>query len=262
MVSQIHPTAIIAPGAVIGDGCDIGPYCVIGPHVRLGDGARLESHVVLDGHTTIGHNNHFYPFACIGKQTQDLKYKGGTASLEIGDDNCFREYVTIHTATDDGGKTIVGSRVNMLAYCHVGHDCTIGNGVIMSNCCHIAGHVMVEDNVVFGGMGGVHQFVKVGRGSMVGATCKLVQDLLPYAIADGNPGEPVTVNKIGMQRQGVAAETIALVVKAHKLVFRSGLTLDAALAEVEALGDLPELRHLVAFARSATRGLARPAAKE
>jgi UDP-N-acetylglucosamine acyltransferase len=258
MPTIIHPTAIIMPGAKIGENCQIGPYCVIGPQVTLGDGCILDSHVVVDGLTTLGRNNRLYSFACIGKQTQDLKFKGGIVAVEIGDNNTFREFVTVHAATTDGNKTILGSNINLLAYCHIAHECVIGDGVIMSNCTQIAGHVTVGKHVVIGGMGGVHQFVKIGDMCMVGATCKLVQDLVPYSLADGNPAEPVTVNKVGMQRHGISAETISQVQKAHKLLFRSNLTTEAALKEIETLGDSPEIRNLVDFVKSAERGLARP----
>src|SRR5262249_21574887 len=145
MTTTIHSSAIVDPRAQIGDGCEIGPYSIIGPEVRLGDGCRLHSHVVLDGHTTIGPRCEFYPFACIGLKTQDLKYKGGTCSLEIGSENVFRENVTVHTATGDGGVTRIGSHGNFLAYAHIAHDCVVGDHVIFSNCGTLAGHVTVAD---------------------------------------------------------------------------------------------------------------------
>src|SRR5258706_148970 len=156
---MIHPTAIIHPKAQIGAGCEIGPYCVIGENVVLGDACRLHSHVVIDGHTTLGQGNEIFPFASIGLKTQDLKWKGGVTRTQIGDKNTFREYVTIHSATSDGETTIVGSNNHILAYCHVAHNCVLGNHIIMSNVATLAGHVTVEDNAVIAGLAAGHQYV-------------------------------------------------------------------------------------------------------
>ena len=144
---SIHPTAIIHTGTQIGEGCEIGPYCVLGEHVVLGAKCKLHSHVVIDGHTRLGSGNQIYPFASIGLKTQDLKWKGGVTRTEIGDNNTFREYVSIHSATDNGDATVVGSRNNILAYCHVAHDCQLGNDIIMSNVATLAGHVTVGDQI-------------------------------------------------------------------------------------------------------------------
>src|SRR5216117_891473 len=148
---MIHPTAIIHPNAQVPSTCHIGPFCVIGEHVKLGDHCQLHSHVVIDGHTTLGKGNEIFPFASIGLKTQDLKWKGGVTRTQIGDDNTFREYVTIHSATGDGETTVVGSKNHVLAYCHIAHNVTLGNHVIMSNVATLAGHVSVEDHAVVGG---------------------------------------------------------------------------------------------------------------
>ncbi len=147
---KIHPSALVDSGAELGDGCEVGPYCVVGPRVRLGPGCRLHSHVIVDGLSTIGANNEFYPFACIGLRTQDLKYVGGRCYLEIGADNVFREHVTVHTATGDGLTTRIGAHNNFLAYAHVAHDCVVGNHVVFSNNGTLAGHVTVEDHAIVG----------------------------------------------------------------------------------------------------------------
>src|SRR6478609_1517017 len=160
--SMIHPTAIIHPGAHNGSDCEIGPFCIVGEHVVLGPGCRLHSHVVIDGHTTLGRGNEIFPFASVGLKTQDLKWKGGATYTKIGDNNTFREYVTINSATADGESTIVGSRNHILAYSHIAHNVILGNNVIMSNVATLAGHVIVEDHAIIGGLAAIHQFCRIG----------------------------------------------------------------------------------------------------
>lgn len=253
---SIHPTAIIHPGARVGEDCDIGPYCVIGEHVEIGPGCRLHSHVVIDGHTRLGATNRIYPFASIGLQTQDLKWKGGITRVEIGDDNTIRESVTIHSATGEGSVTRIGSHNHFLAYCHVAHDVQIGDGVIMSNVGTLAGHVVVGDHAVVGGLAAVHQFCRIGTLSMIGGCSKIVQDVPPYMIVDGNPGETRTINKVGLERRGVADAVQAALRQAYKLIFREGLTTANALARVEAeVPSCAEVRHLVEFVRTSERGI-------
>lgn len=255
---EIHPTAIVHPGAQMGADCFIGPYCIIGGHVSLGEACRLHAHVVMDGHTTLGCRNEIFPFACIGLRTQDLKWKGGMTRTEIGDDNTFREYVTIHSATQDGDVTRVGSHNHLLAYCHVAHNALIGNHVIMSNVATLAGHVKVEDYAVIGGLAAVHQFCRIGTMSIIGGCSKVVQDVPPFMLVDGNPGQTRTVNKVGMKRNGVSEEAQTAIKQAYKLLFREGLTIPNALARIEAeLPSLPEIQHLVAFARASERGLSK-----
>src|SRR5438046_1626250 len=184
---MIHPTAIIHPKAQVSSTCHIGPYCVIGEHIKMGDNCQLHSHVVIDGHTILGRDNEIFPFASIGLKTQDLKWKGGTTYTKIGENNTFREYVTIHSATSDGEATIVGSNNHILAYCHLAHNVVLGNNVIMSNVATLAGHVMVEDCAVVGGLAAVHQFCRIGRMALIGGCSKVVQDVVPFMIVDGNP---------------------------------------------------------------------------
>ena len=203
---MVHPTAIVHPKANIGPGCEIGPYCVIGGHVALGGKCKLHSHVVIDGHTKLGKENEIFPFASIGLKTQDLKWKGGVTRTDIGDANTFREYVTIHSATSDGEVTRVGSHNTILAYCHIAHNCMLGSRIIMSNVATLAGHVTVEDYAVIGGLAAVHQFCRIGKMAMIGGCSKVVQDVPPFMMADGNPAETRTVNKTGMERNGVSEE--------------------------------------------------------
>ena len=255
---MIHPTAVIHPQAQLGANCQVGPYCVIGEHVTLGDGCRLHSHVVIDGHTTLGQGNEVFPFASLGLKSQDLKWKGGLTRTEIGDRNTFREYVTIHSATEDGGVTRVGSRNHILAYCHIAHNVVLGNHIIMSNVATLAGHVVVEDHVVVGGLTAVHQFARIGRMSMVGGCSRVAQDVAPYMMLVGNPAEVRGLNKVGMERNGLSAEAQAAIRQAHRILFRQGLTTTNALAQIEQeLPQLPEIQHLVQFVRSSERGIVR-----
>lgn len=255
---MIHPTAVVHPGAQIGEGCEIGPYGVIGEHVALGQGCRLHSHVVIDGHTKLGEENEIFPFACIGLKTQDLKFKGGIPRTEIGDRNTFREHVTIHSATNDGDATIVGSDNHVLAYCHVAHDVRLGSHIVMSNVATLAGHVVVEDFAVVGGLAAVHQFCRIGRMSIIGGCSKVVQDVPPFMLADGNPARTRAVNKVGLERNGIGEEAQNALKQAHRILFREGLTIPNALARIEAeLPPLNEIKHLVEFARASERGLSK-----
>ena len=255
---MIHPTAVIHPKASIGANCDIGPYCVIGEHVALGERCKLHSHVVIDGYTRLGSGNEIFPFASIGLKTQDLKWKGGVTRTEIGDDNTFREYVTIHSATSDGETTVVGSHNHILAYCHLAHNVVLGNHVIMSNVATLAGHVVVEDHAVIGGLAAVHQFCRIGKLSMIGGCSKVVQDVPPFMMADGNPAETRTINKVGMERNGLSEEAISALRQAYKVLFREGLTISNALARIEKdLPPLPEVQHLIQFVKTSERGISK-----
>jgi UDP-N-acetylglucosamine acyltransferase len=255
---MIHSTAVVHPGAEIGAECEIGPYCVIGENVVLGARCRLHSHVVLDGHTRLGQGNEIFPFASIGLKTQDLKWKGGITRTEIGDNNTFREYVTIHSATGDGEVTSVGSNNHILAYSHIAHNVALGNHVIMSNVATLAGHVIVEDYAVVGGLAAVHQFCRIGKMSIIGGCSKVVQDVPPFMLADGNPAETRTVNKVGMERHGVSEEAQAALRQAYKILFREGLTIPNALAKIEQeVTTLPEVQHLLRFVRSSERGISK-----
>ena len=252
---MIHPTAIIHPQAQIGDGCEIGPYCVIGEHVTLGEKCHLHSHVVIDGHTKLGSGNEIFPFAAIGMKTQDLKYKGGAPRLEIGNQNVFREGVTVHCATNDGEATVIGSHNLFIIQAHIAHDCILGNHIIMSGYAGLAGHCVVEDYAILAGYVAVHQFCRIGKFSMVGGCSKIVQDVPPFMIVDGNPGETRTINKVGLERAGVSEEAQTTLRAAYKIIFREGLSTTNALEKVEAeLPALPEVQHLVQFLRASTRG--------
>jgi len=254
---MIHPTAIVHPKAQIGADCDIGPYCIIGEHVELGPGCRLRSHVVIDGYTRLGRENEIFPFASIGLRTQDLKWQGGLTRTEIGDHNTIRECVTIHSATSDGEATVIGSHNNILASSHIGHNVKMGNRVIVSMAA-LAGHVVVEDSALVGGLSAIHQFCRIGTMALIGGCAKVVQDVPPYMIVDGNPAETRTINKIGLERNEVSEAAQAALRQAYKIFFRDGLTIPNALARIESeLPPLPEIQHLVRFVRASERGITR-----
>ncbi len=255
---KIHPTAVVHPKAEIGTDSEIGPYCVIGEHVVVGAGCRLHSHVVIDGHIRLGKGNEIFPFACLGMKTQDLKWKGGIARTEIGEHNTFREYVTIHSATGDGEATVIGSHNHILAYCHLAHNVTLQNHIIMSNVATLAGHVLVEDCAVIGGLAAVHQYCRIGKMALIGGCSKVVQDVAPFMLVDGNPAETRTVNKVGMERNGISEDAQAALRQAYKILFREGLTSSNALTRIESeLSTFPEVQHLVRFVRASERGISK-----
>lgn len=255
-MTKAHPTAIIEDGAELGDGVEVGAYSVIGPNVRIGAGTFIHPHVVINGITTIGEECKFFPFACIGTQTQDLKFRGGRTSVEIGDRSTFREYVTVNAGTNEGEVTRVGSDCTILAYCHVAHACQVGNEVIMSNGATLAGDVVVEDQAIIGGLTGVHQFTRIGRLCMVGGCTKIVKDCPPFMIVDGNPAAMRGVNVIGMERRGIENATRDALKKTYRALFRKGLSTQQALKEIEALAaSCPEVDHLVAFVKESSRGI-------
>jgi len=252
---MIHPTAIIHSGAQLGANCEVGPYCVLGEHVVLGAGNRLHSHVVIDGHTVVGAENEIFPFSTIGVRTQDLKWKGGVTWTRIGDRNTIREHVEIHSATSDGEATVIGSHNNILAGSHIAHNCVLQNHTILSSA-GLAGHVLVEDHAIVGGKANVHQFCRVGTMSIIGGVSKVVQDVPPYMLADGNPAVTRTINKVGLERNGVSEEAQTALRQAFKILFKEKLTFSNALARIEAeLPQLPEVKRLLDFARTSERGL-------
>lgn len=255
---DIHPTAVVASTAVLASDVAIGPYCVIGPEVTIGPGTRLMSHVVVDGFTELGSHCTVFPFASIGLQTQDLKYKGGRPGTRIGDHVTIRESVTVHAATFDGDLTTVGNHCHIMAYVHIAHDCHVGNRVIMANAATLAGHVIVEDQCIIGGLTGVHQFVRLGRLSIIGGCSKAVKDVPPFMMADGNPLEVHTTNKLGLERAGISAETQQALRQAYKIIYRQNLTSEAAVQAMrDRLPASPELDHLVAFLAASERGITR-----
>ncbi len=254
---MVHPTAVVHPKAQLGANCEIGPFCVVGEHVVLGDGCRLVSHVVIDGHTRLGKGNEVYPFTTIGLRTQDLKYKGGVTYTEVGDNNVIREGVTINSATGEGEVTIVGSNNAILCGTHIGHNCRLENNIVTSGA-GLAGHVLVEDGAILGGWCAVHQFCRVGKMSMIAGCAKVVQDVPPFMLVDGNPAQTLTVNKVALDRQGASEPTLNALRQAYKIMFREGLTVANALTRIEQdVAQLDEVQHFIRFVRNSERGITR-----
>jgi UDP-N-acetylglucosamine acyltransferase len=255
---QIHPTAIVDPKAEVGAGTIIGPYCVIGPNVVLGQNCWLQHHVTLQGPMRAGAVNKFYAYCSIGQQTQDLKYAGEPTYLDIGDENTFREFVTVNRSTLSSGKTRIGSRGNFLAYSHIGHDCVVGNEVVFSNNGTLAGHVQVGDNAVMGGLTAVHQFCRIGRFAITGGCSKIVQDVPPFMIADGNPAEIRGVNLVGLERRNFPADRVKLIKEAFRLIYRSKYNTAQALDAVRKdLAQSDEVREILQFVENSERGIIR-----
>ncbi len=257
-MTAIHPTAIVDAGAELGPEATVGAYSVIGPHVTVGRGTRIHPHVVLDGWTTIGEGCTIFPFASIGSQTQDLKYKGGVSFVEIGDHTTLREYVTVNAGTNEGDVTHIGSHCHIMAYAHVAHQCLVGNGVIIANAGTLAGHVVVEDEAIIGGLSGVHQFVRLGRLCMIGGCTKVTQDIPPFMMADGNPAAIHGLNSVGLQRHGAPEAARRALKDAYRILYREQLGLRVALDKMKtALPSCAELEHLMAFVAASERGITR-----
>jgi UDP-N-acetylglucosamine acyltransferase len=253
---DIHPTALVAPGAEIGEGAVVGPYCVLGSRVRLGAGARLHSHVAIQGWTELGERCEVFPFASLGTRTQDKKYDGGEGRTEIGAEAVIREYVTVNGPTYAHGLTRVGARALLMAYCHVAHDCDVGDDVVMANAATLAGHVVVEDRAIIGGLTGVHQFVRVGRMSITGGCSKIGQDVPPYMMADGNPLQVHGLNVIGLRRAGVPAEELKRLKDLFALLYRSDLATNQALERIlESHPCEGVVAEMVSFIRCSDRGI-------
>jgi UDP-N-acetylglucosamine acyltransferase len=254
--ARIHPTAVVDPEAQIGENCEIGPYCVVGPGVELGPECWLHHHVSLNGPSKIGRGNRFFPFSSIGQQTQDLKYTGEPTYLAIGDGNTFREFVTVHRGTLPGTITRIGNGGNFLAYSHIAHDCSVGNNVIFSNNGTLAGHVEVGDHAVIGGLTAIHQFCRIGAYALTGGCSKIVQDVPPFMIADGNPAKVRSYNKVALERHGFSDETHRAIKEAYRLIYRSALNLQQAVEQIRSdLPETPEVAQLVAFVTSSPRGI-------
>ncbi len=256
----IHPSAIVSPLATLGRNVRIGPFCIVGANVELGDDCVLHSHVVLEGHAKFGRANEFFPFAAVGGKTQDLKYQGDPTYLEVGDSNVFRENVTVHRGTHASLPTRIGSHNLLLCYSHVAHDCQLGDHIILSNSVGVAGHVIVEDHAIISGMAAVHQFCRIGRHSIIGGCSKVVQDVPPFMIVDGNPATTRSINLIGLQRRGFSEEDVKAIKIAYKKLFlKKDANLATSLSSLKAThaGDHVQVRHLIRFIEESSRGVTR-----
>lgn len=248
---NIHPTAIVAPGARLADDVQIGPYCCVGPEVSLGEGVVLHSHVVISGWTEIGARTKIFPFASLGHEPQDLKYKGEHSRLIVGADNTVREQVTMNTGTEGGGMvTRVGDRNLFMVGVHVAHDCKVGNDVVMANNATLAGHVTVEDHVTVGGLAAVHQFCRIGAFAMIGGVTGVERDVIPYGLAMGDRARLTGINLRGLQRNGFSSEEISQVREAYKALFGGeGAFLDRVEATAAAFADSRPVMEIIDFIR-------------
>ncbi len=255
---MIHETAIIDPSAKLGNNVSVGPWTIIGANVEIGDDCDIRSHVVIKGPTKIGARNTIYQFASVGEDCQDKKYAGEPTRLEIGDDNVIRESVTIHRGTiQDEGVTRIGDRNLLMAYVHVAHDCIIGNDNIFANLVTLAGHVHVGDQVILGGLTGVHQFCKIGSHAFAAVNSIVVQDIPPFVMAQGHNARPRTINSEGLKRRQFSEQEIRNIRRAYKLLYRSSLTVEEALQQIAALEE-PKLTGFIEFVENSQRGIIRP----
>ena len=256
---MIHPSAIVHPGARLGENVSIGAYSVIGEHVEIGDHTRIGPHVVIEGHTRIGRDNRIFQFSSLGAAPQDKKYGGEPTRLEIGDGNTIREFCTLNCGTaQDAGVTRLGNDNWIMAYVHVAHDCQVGDHTIFANNAQLAGHVHVGDYAILGGFTGVHQFVHIGAHSFTAIATVLVHDLPPYVMAAGDTAKPYGINTEGLRRRGYSAAALAGIKRAYKTLYKSGLTLDQARAQLaEQARTCAEIGVLADFLQGSTRGIVR-----
>ena len=257
---MIHPTAVIYPGAQIDEGVEIGPNAVIGGNVKIGRGTRVGAGAVIDGWTTIGENNKISQLASVGAPPQDIKYKGEPTTLEIGNNNVIREFVTIHCGSPSGtGRTVVGNSNMFMSYSHIAHDCVVGSNVIMANSATLAGHVMVENNVIFGGLCAVHQFTRIGEFAMIGGGTMIGQDILPYTIATSEERRAAKLrglNLIGLKRNGFSEDLIRDIKTMYKTIVLSGLKLPDAVERIRNLvKQSPQRDHFLEFIEGTKRGI-------
>jgi len=257
---MIHPTAIIDPKAEIGEGVEIGPYSVIEKDVTIGEGTTIGPHVVIREGTRIGKRCHIFQFSSIGEAPQHFAYKGEETSLLIGDQNIFREFVTLHRGTaHGGGKTVIGNGNFFMAYSHVAHDCNIGNHVVMANGATLGGHILIEDHAIIGGLVAIHQFCRIGAHAFIAGVSGILLDIVPYVLAQGAPAALFGLNAVGLKRSHFSEETVRALKKAYRIIFRSALTLEKAMKSVEEdeISQIPEVQHLIDFIKNSKRGISR-----
>ncbi|NJK36722.1 MAG: acyl-ACP--UDP-N-acetylglucosamine O-acyltransferase [Oscillatoriales cyanobacterium RM1_1_9] len=247
MTPLIHPTAVIHPGAELHPTVQVGAYAVIGEFVKIGPGTTIGPHAIIEGWTEIGARNQIFAGAVIGSEPQDLKYQGAISFVRIGDENLIREYVTINRATYGGEATQIGDRNLFMAYAHVGHNCHIGDQVIVANGVALAGHVTIESQARLSGVLGVHQFVHIGKLSMVGGMTRIDRDVPPFMLVEGNPSRIRSLNLVGLKRAGLTEAELGLLKKAFRTLYRSGYRLEQALDELSLMPESNDLEHLRGF---------------
>ena len=258
-MANVHPTAQVASGAELAATVQIGAFAVIGPKVRIDEGTTVGPHAVIEGDTRIGKQNRIFQFASVGAPPQDLKYKGQPTKLVIGDGNAIREFATIHIGTEEGGGvTKIGSRCLLMAYSHVAHDVQLGDGIILANSAQLAGHVIVEDFAIFGGMTGVHQFVRIGKHAFVSGGSMVGMDVPPFCTATGHRATLAGINSVGLARHKFPEDQIRRIKKAYRILFRQKLGLREAISRIRAeLAGDAEVEHLVRFIEGSQRGVTR-----
>jgi UDP-N-acetylglucosamine acyltransferase len=257
---MIHPTAIIDSKAEISEGVEIGPYSVIEKNVLIGEGTKIGPHVVIREGTYIGKQCQISQFASIGEAPQSIGYKGEKTSLQIGDHNIIREFVTLHRGTiKGGGKTVIGNENFLMAYSHVAHDCQIGNQVVMANGATLAGHILIEDFAIIGGLSAIHQFCRVGTYAIIGGITGVLMDIPPYTKAQGDRAKLFGLNTIGLKRANFSEETLKALKQAYRIIFRSSLTLEKAMKRVveDEISQTPEVQHFLQFIQCSKRGITR-----
>jgi len=255
---KIHPTAIVSKKAQVPDDLEVGPYSIIGDNVKIGEGSCIGSFCVIEGNTTLGKNCKIFNGAIIGGIPQDLKYKGEKTFLEIGDNNIIREYCTFNLGSQSGAKTTVGNNNLFMAYSHIAHDCVVGNHCVIANAGTLAGHVKLEDHVVIGGLTAIHQFVKVGKFSIIGGCSKVVQDIPPFSMCDGHPARVYGLNLVGLKRAKFSSSVIREISYAFKIIFNSGLSIKSAIERISENKKLsPEITYLIDFIKNSQRGVCR-----
>ena len=251
-----HPTAVIHEGARLDDGVRVGPCSVIGERVEIGRDTVIQANAVIEGPTKIGERCRIFPFSSIGLEPQDLKFQGEDSTLEIGDDNVFREFVTVHRGTALGaGRTVIGNDNLFMAYTHIAHDCVIGNSTIFSNAAALGGHVSVEDHATVSAYSGIHQFCRVGKFAFVGAYTVVTKDVLPFSKTVGNRARLYGVNTIGLERRGFERERIEAIRGAFRVIQQSNLNVSQAVEKLREFDDNEDVRTLVEFVRSSERGV-------
>lgn len=254
--ARVHPTAIVAPDARLDDGVEIGPYVIVGAQCTLGPGCVLEARAVLEGHVTLGAEVRVGVGSILGGEPQDLKYRGEATSVEIGPRTRIREYTTINRGTAQSFKTSVGADCFLMSYVHLAHDCHVGDGVILSNCVQLAGHVTIEDRAILSGLTAVHQFTRIGRNAFVGGMSRVAKDIPPFVKAVGNPTKLYGLNSVGLQRCGYGDDVVRELKRAYRLFFDSKLNVSQALERAEAeLRPLEEITHFLRFVEQSSRGV-------
>lgn len=258
-MSKIHLSAFVHPEAKLAEDVEVGPFAYVGEHVQIGRGTKLLHHATVEGHTTMGEFNEVGPHSVIGGKPQDLKYRGEPTRLEIGDRNLFRECVTVNTGTiSGGGLTKIRNDCLIMAYCHVAHDCLVGDHVIMANYTGLSGHVTIEDWVILSGMCGITQFLRVGKHAFIGGMTAIRKDVAPYVILLGDPGAVRGLNLVGLRRRGFEGERLKAVMDAYKIYFDSGHEKEQALLEIDKrYPDQPDVRYFADFIRNSEKGISR-----